>query len=65
MSKAEYSSIGQTITLRADLSAFSKRDKLQLMQQLMTEFGFTDILMSDAVYKPAVDCLTTIINDNW
>lgn len=38
----EYSSIGRQITLKADLSSLSKRDKISLLCDLMRELGITE-----------------------
>ena len=65
MGKVEFSGIGKQITMRADLSEFSSRDRLNLMQQLMSDFGLLDKLLADPAAKPALELINACIQENW
>ena len=63
--KPEFSSIGKQITLRANLDDFSTRDRLILMQQLLTDFGIVDAMLDNPACKPALDIINETIQKNW
>lgn len=63
--KPEFSSMGKQITMRADLSEFSSRDRVNLMRQLMEDFGLLEAMTSDRAYLPAMKLLDECIKNNW
>lgn len=63
--KPEFSSMGKQITMRVDLSEFSSRDRVNLMRQLMEDFGLLYAMTSDRACLPAVKLLDECIKNNW
>ena len=65
MSKLEFSAIGKQLTMRADLSELSSRDRLNLMNQLMDDFGLLEKMWDDPECKPALILIHNCITVNW
>ncbi|USN16355.1 hypothetical protein PLUTO_00390 [Luteibacter phage vB_LflM-Pluto] len=64
---ASFSTIGKQITIRADLSDFSGRDKANLLNTLMEEAGARGLVkgLSPEDQEKVSALLTTLVSNLW